>query len=764
MSEKQAPPPTSHVAGEHGKIELPTTYVGKQPKPGTNPIGGGFRVPPTRPGGIGSGLTLNEQLRRETRDNIKVTESSVKAEHSAKLQNLPGSTEIDLANLRAQHPISITSPTQAYQHELNIRNLLIQQKTAELHTQISVANSFYGHSPIGKTIGDYLAKAQTLERPVTPYGPVYARWVASYKAAYSANFLTEQIQLLHTQQIHVQNLLVATQAQEQRQLEAEREAHRVAAELARINEEAAARAREQARLAALESARRVAEEQAQEQARLAALESARQLAAEQAREQARLAALESARQLAVEQARIAAEAAARQVAAERALLEAQAEVKRQEEKAREEQEEKERKEAEAKKHAQELARFRAMVAMFKAWEAAKASRPFPISGQSAAAGPVFTLAAGRLAIGVATTQAVRSALHTAVAAVTTASTAAASAVLVGFAALLFPSPLADGESRQLSTPLSDLVPDDFHAWSLALSEYQPNDLQALSIPLSDFVQGNLDDLYAIAQVNGEVRLPVAIGSKTVGNTTEFFVAATNDTTIPGNVPVRLATFDPAVNTYRSYDPDAPSIGMTWTPIVKPNNRSTTLPASEPNIAVYDGTTLTALEGRLDEFPELDLYSFGGFITVFPAESGIPPIFTMFRDRRNEPGVAGGSGQSVSGNWIGTASTQEGAPIPMQVADKLRGREFSSFKAFRREFWKAVANEQLLFDQFTQLNKTDVRDGLSPSALPSEQVGGRKKFEIHHVKPISEGGAVYDLDNLRVLTPKQHIETHSKKEK
>ena len=167
---------------------------------------------------------------------------------------------------------------------------------------------------------------------------------------------------------------------------------------------------------------------------------------------------------------------------------------------------------------------------------------------------------------------------------------------------------------------------------------------------------------------------------------------------------------------------------------------------------------------MDEFPELDLYSFGGFITVFPAESGIPPIFTMFRDRRNEPGVAGGSGQSVSGNWIGTASTQEGAPIPMQVADKLRGREFSSFKAFRREFWKAVANEQLLFDQFTQLNKTDVRDGLSPSALPSEQAGGRKKFEIHHVKPISEGGAVYDLDNLRVLTPKQHIETHSKKEK
>ncbi|WP_338010174.1 hypothetical protein [Pseudomonas sp. GM21] len=27
---------------------------------------------------------------------------------------------------------------------------------------------------------------------------------------------------------------------------------------------------------------------------------------------------------------------------------------------------------------------------------------------------------------------------------------------------------------------------------------------------------------------------------------------------------------------------------------------------------------------------------------------------------------------------------------------------------------------------------------------------------------SEGGTVYDLDNLQALTPKQHIETHSKK--
>jgi hypothetical protein len=73
-----------------------------------------------------------------------------------------------------------------------------------------------------------------------------------------------------------------------------------------------------------------------------------------------------------------------------------------------------------------------------------------------------------------------------------------------------------------------------------------------------------------------------------------------------------------------------------------------------------------------------------------------------------------------------SSTLEGAPIPANVADKLQGREFSSFNAFRRAFWKAVANEQLLMDQFTQLNKIDMRDGFSPSAIPSEQVGGTEK--------------------------------------
>jgi hypothetical protein len=158
---------------------------------------------------------------------------------------------------------------------------------------------------------------------------------------------------------------------------------------------------------------------------------------------------------------------------------------------------------------------------------------------------------------------------------------------------------------------------------------------------------------------------------------------------------------------------------------------------------------------------LDLYSFGGFIYVFPIESGIPPQFVMLRDRRSEPGLSSGTGQLISGNWLETASMTEGAPIPAQIADKLRGRRFSTFKNFRSEFWKAVSNDELLNGQFTKLRQMDMKQGLAQAAFPQDQVGKRIKYEIHHIIPTGKGGEVYDMDNLQIMTPKSHIQTYTK---
>lgn len=60
-----------------------------------------------------------------------------------------------------------------------------------------------------------------------------------------------------------------------------------------------------------------------------------------------------------------------------------------------------------------------------------------------------------------------------------------------------------------------------------------------------------------------------------------------------------------------------------------------------------------------------------------------------------------------------------------------------------------------------LNKSIAKKGYSPYAPSQEHVGGREKLEIHHVTPISRGGEVYNIDNMVIMTPKAHIEEHSK---
>ncbi|MBN3131922.1 HNH endonuclease [Pectobacterium brasiliense] len=94
-----------------------------------------------------------------------------------------------------------------------------------------------------------------------------------------------------------------------------------------------------------------------------------------------------------------------------------------------------------------------------------------------------------------------------------------------------------------------------------------------------------------------------------------------------------------------------------------------------------------------------------------------------------------------------------------VADKLIGKKFERFDDFREAFWLAVAECPELMVQFNRSNQTMIRAGNSPFAIPEEQVGKRKRFEIHHVKNIQHSGEVYNIDNLRVNTPKNHIGLH-----
>ncbi|EES0219649.1 colicin-like bacteriocin tRNase domain-containing protein [Escherichia coli] len=129
------------------------------------------------------------------------------------------------------------------------------------------------------------------------------------------------------------------------------------------------------------------------------------------------------------------------------------------------------------------------------------------------------------------------------------------------------------------------------------------------------------------------------------------------------------------------------------------------------------------------------------------------------NRRKQPGKATGKGKTVGDKWLDDAGKDSGSPIPDRVADKLRDKEFKSFDDFRKKFWEEVSKDPELSKQFKDSNKTNIQKGKAPFARKKDQVGGRERFELHHDKPISQDGGVYDMDNIRVTTPKRHIDIH-----
>jgi filamentous hemagglutinin len=95
-------------------------------------------------------------------------------------------------------------------------------------------------------------------------------------------------------------------------------------------------------------------------------------------------------------------------------------------------------------------------------------------------------------------------------------------------------------------------------------------------------------------------------------------------------------------------------------------------------------------------------------------------------------------------------------VPAQIAVKLAGKSYRSFDHFREEFWKAAAKDRYLSRQFNASNLERMRSGKAPYASGLQQQGGRQKYEIDHQQPIAKGGNVYDMNNLIIRTPYNHI--------
>ena len=199
------------------------------------------------------------------------------------------------------------------------------------------------------------------------------------------------------------------------------------------------------------------------------------------------------------------------------------------------------------------------------------------------------------------------------------------------------------------------------------------------------------------------------------------------------------------------------VTLIWTPATDPSSTLGT-PALEgapqaPQIWIYPPTK------QADNIIVSPIYpdAYKDFILVFPADSGVQPLYIVMNVRKT-PGTVTGQGEDVAGIWLIGASSGVGVPIPSDVADALRGREFKSFDTFRAALWKAVSGSTAS-DQFVKQSVGRMRTGRAPRVRKADRVGGRLSYELHHIAKVSEGGGVYDVDNLRVNTPRNHIDLH-----
>lgn len=51
----------------------------------------------------------------------------------------------------------------------------------------------------------------------------------------------------------------------------------------------------------------------------------------------------------------------------------------------------------------------------------------------------------------------------------------------------------------------------------------------------------------------------------------------------------------------------------------------------------------------------------------------------------------------------------------------------------------------------------MKKGYAPKVLKEQSNGELNKYILHHQNPIHNGGNVYSLDNLFIVTPRQHQE-------
>ncbi len=137
----------------------------------------------------------------------------------------------------------------------------------------------------------------------------------------------------------------------------------------------------------------------------------------------------------------------------------------------------------------------------------------------------------------------------------------------------------------------------------------------------------------------------------------------------------------------------------------------------------------------------------------PTVPEVPPTTPQLR---GAPGEATGGEKlkAITGKWFPDGRVGQ---FPKQIADRMRGMHFKNFDEFRETFWQMVAQDPVLGKGWTPDNMRRMAQGQPPFTATSQRVGGGSNavYQLNHKQAIKNAGAVYDMDNIEVVTPLFH---------
>jgi hypothetical protein len=157
----------------------------------------------------------------------------------------------------------------------------------------------------------------------------------------------------------------------------------------------------------------------------------------------------------------------------------------------------------------------------------------------------------------------------------------------------------------------------------------------LATPASEIGVPNNVDLDFIARRKGTINVTHRLqleeangGFRTVWTVPDGVVTGTK-------VRVRSFTYNPSNQRYEFVRDGDTAPSLVWTPAVTPQSSSTLTPSEAPALPADPGKVVSPVTDELGDYPTYDLEDIKEYILVFPADSGLSPIYVVFNQRTGD---------------------------------------------------------------------------------------------------------------------------------